>query len=289
MGSHALTMHTLLDKLVLPDWRLALFAAGVFALAAAALRLLSISGALATFAVGFVAFGLGGGKFTLPLITFFLTSSLLSLAGRARKAAANARVSRGARRDYVQVLANGGAATLIVLIFWQVSHRWPIENTRYLLMLYLAALATVNADTWATEIGAFSGSAPRLLSSWKSAPTGASGAVTPLGLFAALLGSITVTAVGWLVWKLSPPEFLAVCWAGFLGSFADSILGASVQAQYRHPVTGEITERTVVESVRAEKVRGIAWINNDMVNFLASVVGIACAWLLLRYGAYTFR
>ncbi len=264
-------------------------AAAIVALLARAFRLLTVSGALATFVVGFVAFGLGGGKFTVPLLTFFLTASLLSRAGRRRKAAAAARASKGATRDWAQVLANGGAATAIVLIFWQFARHWPIEQTRYLLMLYLAALATVNADTWATEIGALSKTAPRLLSSWKPAPAGASGAVTPLGMAAALAGSLTVTAAGWLVWRLSVPEFVAVCWAGFLGSFIDSILGASIQALYRHPVTGELTERTSVEGVKTAKVRGLTWINNDVVNFLASAAGIACAWLLLRYCAYAFR
>ena len=281
--------HALLYKLILPDWWAALLAAAIFAILARTFRLLTITGASATFVVGFVTFGLGGGKFTIPLLTFFLTSSLLSRAGRRRKAGAIAHASKGAARDYAQVLANGGAATAIVLLFWQEAHHWPIEHTRYLLMLYLAALATVNADTWATEIGGLSRSAPRLLSNWKPAQPGASGAVTPLGLAAALAGSLTVTAAGWLVWRLSPPEFIAVCWAGFLGSFVDSILGASLQALYRHPVTGQLTERTLVEGVQTVKVRGLAWINNDVVNFLASAAGVACAWLLLRYCAYSFR
>ena len=124
-------------------------------------------------------------------------------------------------------------------------------------MLYLAAFATVNADTWATEIGGLSRSAPRLLSNWKRAPAGASGAVTLLGLAAAAAGSLVVTAAGWLVWRLSPAEFVAVAWAGFLGSFVDSLLGASVQALYRNPATGEFTERTVVDGVKTVKVRGL--------------------------------
>jgi uncharacterized protein (TIGR00297 family) len=187
------------------------------------------------------------------------------------------------------VLANGGAATVIALIFWLVSRQWPITQTRYLLMLFLAALATVNGDTWATEVGGLSPLPPRLLSNWKPAIPGSSGAITPLGLAAALAGSLAVTASGWLVWRLSAPEFIAVCWAGFLGSFVDSILGASVQALYRNPATGELTERTMVDGVKTIRVRGLAWVNNDVVNFAASLSGVACAWALLRYCAYAFR
>lgn len=284
-----MTIDALLAKLILPDWRVALAAAAIFALLAWAARLLTATGAVATFIVGFVSFGLGGGKFMVPLLTFFITSSLLSRAGRRRKASANTQAVKGATRDYAQVLANGGAATVLVIIFWQVARHWPIYHTRYLLMLYLAALATVNADTWATEIGGLSRSSPRLLSSWKRAPAGASGAITWLGIGAALAGSLAVTAAGWLVWRLSPPEFLAVCWAGFLGSFVDSLLGASLQALYQHPITGEFTERPVIDGVRTVKARGIAWMTNDLVNFLASLAGVGCAWLLLHYCAYAYR
>jgi len=37
------------------------------------------------------------------------------------------------------------------------------------------------------------------------------------------------------------------------------------------------------------KVRGLGWVNNDVVNFLASIGGILCAWVLLRYCAYPFK
>ncbi|HLJ57730.1 MAG TPA: DUF92 domain-containing protein [Chthonomonadaceae bacterium] len=291
-------------KLIAPDWWAALATAAGFALLARWLRLLTASGAVATFVVGCIVFGLGGGLFAVPLLTFFFTSSYLSRLGRRRKAAAAgvgnesppyamgmpasdtrgapAPNARGAVRDHVQVLANGGVACGIVVLFRMVGATWPTEVTRCLLMLYLAALATVNADTWATEIGGLSATPPRLLNNWKQAHAGASGAVTPLGLVAAALGSLLVTGAGWLVWRLSVPEFIAVAWAGFLGCFLDSILGASLQAEYRHPETGERTERAEIEGVRTVRTRGVAWMTNDAVNFLASLGGVACAWLLLR-------
>lgn len=275
-----------MDRLIQPEWWVALIAAILFAAIARAFRLLTVSGAIATAAVGFAAFGMGGGKFTIPLLTFFLTSSLLSRLGKRRKAIGGAKTPRGATRDYVQVLANSGAAAAIAVLFRLVGHRWPVDETRYLLMLYLAALATVNADTWATEIGGLSPTAPRLLSNWKPAQPGASGAITPLGLAAAVAGSLMVTGAGWLVWRLNSPEFLAVSCAGFCGSFIDSLLGASLQALYRHPVTGEPTERSRIDGIDAVKIRGLRWMNNDTVNFVASAGGVACAWALLYFCAY---
>src|SRR3712207_7774167 len=56
------------------------------------------------------------------------------------------RSAKGARRDLAQTLANGGVATAAVL--WgraQPASPW--------LPALVGALATVNADTWATELG----------------------------------------------------------------------------------------------------------------------------------------
>ena len=284
-----MTIQFMINNLISPDWRIALIAAAAFAATALAFRLLTVSGAIATFCVGFVVFGLGGGKFAVPLLMFFLTSSLLSRASRRRKSTARDLGTKGATRDYLQVLANGGAAAALVIVFRIVVHRWPIEDSRCLLMLYLAALATVNADTWATELGAFSPTPPRLLNNWKPAASGASGAVTLLGTCAALGGSLAVTIAGWLVWRLTVPEFIAVLWAGFIGSLFDSVLGASIQALYRHPITGDLSERSSIDGVKMLKERGVKFVNNDTVNFLASVGGVVCAWALLRYCAYPFR
>lgn len=282
-------MSTLLPHLIKPElWLAALFAVG-FATLAYGLKLLTHSGAVATAVVGFVVFGLGGGKFLVPLLVFFCTSSLLSRLGRRRKAGADAGTVKGSTRDAGQVLANGGAAALIALLFQPLGHHWSLETPRYLLLLYLAALATVNADTWSTEIGGLSASAPRLLSTWKTVAPGASGAITGLGLFAALLGSLVVTLTGWVVWRLNAAEFVVVLWAGFLGSLLDSMLGASVQALYRDPLTGKSTEQPRTADQPHTLVRGFRWINNDVVNFLASIGGVLCAWLLLRFGLYPYR
>jgi uncharacterized protein (TIGR00297 family) len=282
-------MSTLLPHLIKPElWLAALFAIG-FAAFAYGLKLLTRSGAIATAVIGFSVFGLGGGKFLVPLLVFFGTSSVLSRLGRRRKAEANAETVKGATRDAGQVLANGGMAALIALLFQPLGHIMSLETPRYLLLLYLAALATVNADTWSTEIGGLSASAPRLLSNWKRVAPGTSGAISGLGLFAALAGSLVVTLAGWAVWRLNAAEFVVVAWAGFLGSLLDSLLGASVQALYRDPLTGKATEHPGPADYRHALIRGFRWVNNDVVNFLASVGGVLCALLLLRFGLYPYR
>jgi uncharacterized protein (TIGR00297 family) len=225
----------------------------------------------------------------VPLLVFFVTSTLLSKMGKARKTQASAGDEKGSTRDAGQVFANGGLAVMLILAFVALRSYWPAHKIQYFPILFLAALATVNADTWATEIGKLSRGRPRLLSNWKPVAPGTSGAVTLFGLAAALAGSVLVPlSVAWL-WPLNLVEFLTVAWAGFLGCMLDSILGASLQAIYRDPVTGETTERSSHEGRRNTRLRGLRWMNNDMVNFLASLGGVLCAWALLWYTRYPFH
>lgn len=261
----------------------ALFAGGAFAA-----RLLSLSGAVSTFVVGLVIFGLGGGAWAVPLLAFFLSSSLLSKLFRARKTALEATEAKGSVRDAGQVWANGGVPVLVVLCFWYFNSRLPAYSLKWFPLIYLAALAAMNADTWATEIGKLAPRAPRLLSNFRPAEAGTSGAVSLTGLLAAFAGAAFIPLCTLLVWKLDGVAFFVVTWSGFLGCFADSILGASVQAVYRDAATGKLTERTHNGTVANERQRGIRWVNNDLVNFLAAAISAGCAWLLLRYAGYPF-
>lgn len=276
------------NNLLPPLW-LALVIASGFAFLAERHKLLTLSGAIATFLVGTIIFGMGGWLFAIPLLAFFISSSLLSRFRKHDKAGSGVKTVKGATRDAWQVLANGGVAAIIVVIFYFTVHRLPWHITRNLLCLYLAALATVNADTWATEIGSLSKIPPRLLKNWKPAQSGTSGAISGLGLVASLAGSVIVPLSVYWVWKLDTAEFFVIVWAGFLGSFADSILGASIQAVFKDPKTNSLSELSESQGTRNVRVSGISWIGNDAVNFLASLFGVLCAWLLLKYSVTPFR
>ena len=271
-----------------PIW-IALLAAGAFAILSERLKLLTISGAIAAFVLGSVIFGMGGWLFAIPLFTFFLSSSLLSKYKKSEKKYPSMIAEKGATRDAWQVLANGGVSAIIVTVFYFTVHLFPWHISRNLLCLYLAALATVNADTWATEIGSLSKNPPRLLKNWKPAERGTSGAISGLGLAASLAGSVIIPLSVYWFWKLDTAEFFVIVWAGFLGSFADSILGASVQAVYRVAKKDSFTEKSSTAGVKNDLVSGVRWINNDAVNLISCLIGVLFAWALLKYSVTPFR
>ncbi len=237
---------------------------------------LAASGAWAAMLVGGLIFGLGGLPWAALLLIFFISSSLLSRLFAAQKAALTIeKFAKGSRRDWGQVLANGGIGAFVVLLHLLYPDQiWPW-------LVYAGSLATVNGDTWATELGVLSASPPRLITTGQSVERGTSGGVSLTGTAATLAGAGLLGLVAgafqpqagfWLV-------FGSVTVAGFLGAFFDSLLGATVQAIYYDPVRQKETERQIFDADGQviAPLRGWAWMNNDMVNFLSAAVGALLA------------
>lgn len=243
---------------------------------------LAVSGMIAAILVGALIFGFGGMPWAVLMIVFFFTSSLLSKLFPKAKKMTEDRAEKGSRRDWAQVLANSGAgAFLAVVALLYFGEPWPW-------LAYAGAMASVNADTWATEIGALSPKAPRLITTGEKVPMGSSGGVTLTGTAATLAGGLLIGLAGVFFFpELSAWAFLlAVGLAGLAGSLVDSLLGATVQAIYYDPVREKETERQIFDEhgVLVPPLRGWVWVNNDVVNFLSSVCGALAAaglWQLL--------
>jgi uncharacterized protein (TIGR00297 family) len=254
---------------------------GGFAVLAWAAGALTRNGALAAALVGGLIFWLGGMHWAVLLLLFFVTSSGLSRFSGRRKASLAEKFSKGSRRDWGQVAANGGLGALLV-----VGHAlWREQD--WIWVAYAGAIAAVNADTWATELGVLSRKSPRLITTGKAVESGTSGGVSLVGTLAALGGALVIgLAAGWL----SPQTGIgvtiaAVSLGGLAGSMFDSWLGATLQAIYRCPVCQKETERHPVHTCGTPTVplRGWRWLNNDLVNLACSLVGA-----LLAVGIWVF-
>ena len=242
---------------------------------------LSASGASGALCVGTLIYLGGGGSWFLVLVTFFATSTLLGKVGKQEKSAIKLEFEKGDTRDLAQVLSNGGVAALAALLalLFGESPAWSGA--------FVAALATANGDTWATELGVLSRGEPFSLFTLRRVPRGTSGAVSPLGLLATLLGGLVVG----LAAALNAPAFshhtatliLLGALAGLLGSLVDSGLGASIQSGFRCDACARDAEsRTHSCGHRTRHVRGFLWFNNDVVNLAATGTAALASWSLLR-------
>ncbi|HEY3279188.1 MAG TPA: DUF92 domain-containing protein [Gemmatimonadales bacterium] len=197
------------------------------------MKWLTPGGAGAALAVGAATvWGLGWRGFVL-LLAFFVSGSLLTKGGGQR----NAR----------QVVANGGVAAVAALF-----GAWPIAA---------GALAAAAADTWATEIGAFSPTPPRLITSGAPVPRGTHGGITPLGTAGGVLGAVVLGGLAaFLEPRAAGPGLAHPGWtgavvagAGVVGMLVDSLLGATLQGP------------------------DDAWLDNDGVNLATTLAGAGVA------------
>jgi uncharacterized protein (TIGR00297 family) len=248
--------------------------AAVIAAAATRTRSLSTSGAVAAAIAGTLAIGAGWSWGGL-LIVYFVSSTVLSHIGRPAKDRRTAAVvAKGSTRDAAQVLANGGtfaAAALGMLL--RPDARW--------IALGAGSLGASAADTWATEIGTLLGGEPRsILPPWRPVPAGTSGGVSAIGTIAAVGGacfmSLAVLALGW-----THPVAWRVATGGIAGAFVDSVLGATLQAKRWCDTCQQETERLAHTcGTRTRRMRGLDWLDNDMVNFVSNAAGGLVAVLL---------
>ncbi len=241
---------------------------------------LNKSGAVAATFVGTIIFGIGGLWWAILLLTFFITSSMLSRVFKNRKQSFNEKYSKGNERDAGQVFGNGGIATLFAALhFFYPEAVWPW-------MGFAASLAAVNADTWATELGVLNPHPPRMITDLgKIVEKGTSGGISLTGTIASLAGA---ALIGILASLLGPQTAsiktaFIVTLAGLAGSLFDSLLGATVQAMYFCPKDHKETEKHPLHTCGTQTIhiRGWKWLNNDWVNFACGLFGVLVALMIL--------
>lgn len=245
-------------------------------------RSLNRSGALAATLTGAIIFGVGGWRWAILLLAFFITSSVLSRAFKKHKRPLAEKYSKGHERDAGQVLANGGVAALFALLHgFFPDALWPWLG-------FAASLAAVNADTWATEVGVLNPHPPRMITDLaRQVEKGTSGGVSLVGALAALTGSALIALLAVLIPPLSNRpmavgDWLGITFAGLAGSLFDSWLGATVQAIYFCPNDQKETERHPLHTCGAAtvQIRGWKWLTNDWVNFGCGLMGALLALLV---------
>jgi uncharacterized protein (TIGR00297 family) len=267
--------HNLVDKTFMDLRQLLLaFALSVIVVALAYWRgSLSKSGALGGLIVGTLTFGFGGWQWGVLMGVFFVSSSLLSHFKEAEKKAAAEKFDKGHRRDMGQVVANGGLGALLATLSAFVPETVVAADMWF--FLFLGVMASVTADTWATELGTLSKQPPRLITNGRVVEVGTSGGVSFLGTAVSLLGGLVIGFVAGLITEYNlAVTASAGALGGLAGSLFDSLLGATVQQIYYSDVRQKVTEKKIDPDGTPNKpLRGWSWMNNDMVNLISSLVG----------------
>lgn len=232
-------------------------------------RFLTVGGVIAAVILGTTIFGFGGLPWALPLLAFFFSSSFLS------KVNSWLRRSGKDSRDARQVFANGGVSLLVLVLHLILDVPWMYT-------IFLGSLAAVTADTWSTEIGLFMRRRTITLFPVRTVAVGTSGGISIAGTVAAIFGAVMIALIGMQFESLGVRDLAVVGVSGFVGGLVDSILGASLQVQYRCQHCDALVDDSEHHGAQATYQRGIRWLTNNGVNVACSMAGAMSAFLLNR-------
>jgi uncharacterized protein (TIGR00297 family) len=190
-------------------------------------------------------------------------------------------VEKGNKRDIIQVLANGGIASVAALLY-------ALTDDPLWIIVMVSSLAAATSDTWASEIGRLSRSAPRDIFTWKVVEPGTSGAITGLGTMVSLLGaSLTaLVSIPLLIQVQLSVEMIVllsvITFSGWLGNWVDTLIGAKWQIRYQCPTCLQVTEKKWHCQQSTQQIKGVFWLNNDMVNVSCTLMaGVISGFLVV--------
>ena len=246
------------------------------ALAGYRLNSLTLTGAITAILVGaavYTGFKLEG----LALLgAFFASSSLWSKYKSTAKKSLEEKLAKGGTRDWLQVLANGGAASLFSLLY-------SIQPNQSLLLGFIVSLASANSDTWASEIGSLSKKNPIYIRTFKRVERGTSGAISGLGSTAAIAGSFFISALSYFLFQLNLFFVILIFLFGYIGNVIDTLFGALYQQVYVCGQCGITTEKKSHCQIPTTRIKGYTLVDNDMVNFLSGFIAAVLSIVIIRF------
>ncbi len=204
--------------------------------------------------------------------TFIFTIIAGKLSGKKREKLEKKLHAKSGARDSAQVFCNVGLSAIMAAIY-------GLTDKDAFLCACGAALAASLADSLASELGILNKTPPRDICTFKKVQPGISGGVSPLGLAMSFVGAAIIGAVC-LGWGRGVTMSALITLCGFLAALVDSVLGSRVQAKYRCPVCGALTEKRLHCGQPGRLEKGLAFVNNDMVNFLNNLSAVILALLL---------
>jgi len=225
-------------------------------------NILTRRGSFVAFILGFYFAGIKGWPWLMPVLLFFLSSAAFTKLKHALTGAGDKSTARNAW----QVIAN---------TVWAVTSSafFLLTQNKLFILFFIAAVAAVTADTWASEIGPLFNKRCFSLSKPGTVPAGTNGGISFSGSLAALTGAVVISSLSYKVffgfWHWDVIAILSV--SAFLACFTDSLLGAfaedkMIQMDY-------FKKRQSAESITP----------NDLVNMIGSVTVflfyISLSWL----------
>jgi uncharacterized protein (TIGR00297 family) len=195
----------------------------------------------------------------MPVLLFFVSSATFTKLHHVLKGRGTGSTARNAW----QVTAN---------IIWAVisSALFLWTQDEIFIFFFIAFVAAVTADTWASEIGPLLNKSCISLSTMRSVPAGTNGGISFFGSLAALSGAVIISSLSYHLffgsWQWDIIAMLSI--SAFLACFADSLLGTFAEAKMLQMMY--FRKRKSLESITP----------NDLVNMMGSATAFIFYLLL---------
>ena len=252
---------------------------GAIALVAHSRKSLDLGGTIAALAVGISIYMFAGPMAWILLMLFFSTSTIITHIKKEHKARLSPEYEKS-KRNYKQVLASGLIPAIFAVIYY-------FTKSDIMMLTLVSAIAISCSDTWASEIGILNKGKTVSIIDFKPVKKGESGGISLLGTIMSLAGSFVIAAAfacsQILYSNLSLPSILfnmiTITAIGIIGCVVDSILGATIQARHIDSKTNLVTESRKSNGQINQKISGLKFMTNDMVNLVSSLIGVMIAML----------
>jgi len=180
-------------------------------------NILTRRGSFVAYLLGFYLAGIAGWPWLISVLLFFISSAAFT---KLKHAIQGVQYTSRARNAW-QVIAN---------IIWAVTSSvvFLLTHDEIFILFFIAFVAAVTADTWASEIGPLLNKRCFSLSTMRTATAGTNGGISFFGSVAALSGATIVSSMAYYIffgsWQWDIIATLSA--SAFLSCFVDSLLGA---------------------------------------------------------------
>lgn len=264
------------QMLAMPGWTVsAVMSAAASALVVRVGFLTAPAGIVAA-CFGTILLSLGGWSWAVTVLVGFLLTSMLSR--RRDRIERNTPNRLRAKRNTRQIIANASLLPALAVTTTLVDDLGAVQAT------FLGTASALCGDTWATALGTVSTRRPVLITTFRPVQPGTPGAVSVLGLVAAIVAALVlafvfIVAEGTMSTPATGGLVLASACGALAGSVADSVLGATCQGRYRSG-EGTITDHPFDHNGHPnEFFKGWRWLTNDLVNFVGALTGGAAGFM----------
>lgn len=209
-----------------------------------------------------IIFGVGS-YYLIPIGIFFIAGSLSS------KLTSKSKESNG--RTAIQVFANGGVATLSLILF-------RLTGDTLFELGYFLSICISLSDTMSSDLGTYFGQNTYDIISRKPIKIGLSGGISFAGTIAGIIAAILFGVTCYLFLNLTLSSLLLIIISGIFGMLLDSVLGSIFQAKYIDQ--NDISE---VKNNSNKLIKGYDWMTNNAVNLITNIITTSMFLLIIYF------